>query len=151
MYLVIELLFESILYNILNTSSTTLPLSSIHRRRPGAELFLEVGKELAHQNFSMTCFGKKFPFLLLKFLIPFQICLSLPCQMFYMMTYMYMDLSSREEPLFRNKIFHDAFHDAFFHSVRTFARVRQHYFSKYWGMDAWAVPSPQIWGDCPSQ
>src|SRR6218665_77017 len=38
-----------------------------------------------------------------------------------------------------------------FYSLRTFTRIRQHYFSKYWGTDAWAVPPPQILGDRPPQ
>src|SRR6218665_637331 len=32
----------------------------------------------------------------------------------------------------------------FFCSVHPFALIRQHYFSKYWGTNAWAVPPPQI-------
>ena len=36
--------------------------------------------------------------------------------------------------------------DTFFYSVRTFARNRQHYFSKYGGTDAWTVPPLQIFG-----
>src|SRR6218665_1026237 len=32
-------------------------------------------------------------------------------------------------------------------SFHTFAHIRQHYFSKYWGgMNAWAVPPPQTLG-----
>jgi len=38
--------------------------------------------------------------------------------------------------------------DTVFYSVRTFARIRQHYFSKYWGMDACTAP-PQILGAVP--
>src|SRR6218665_1860886 len=34
----------------------------------------------------------------------------------------------------------------FVYSVRTFACIRQHYFSKYWGTIAWAVPPPKIFG-----
>src|SRR6218665_1041942 len=37
----------------------------------------------------------------------------------------------------------------FFYSVRTFARIRQHYFSKYWGINAWAIPHLKFWGDRP--
>src|SRR6218665_229526 len=39
----------------------------------------------------------------------------------------------------------------FFYSVRTFARIRQHYFSKYWG-DGCMGPSPTphiFWGTVP--
>jgi len=35
--------------------------------------------------------------------------------------------------------------NTFVYSVRTFARILQDYFSKYWGTDAWAAP-PQILG-----
>jgi len=38
----------------------------------------------------------------------------------------------------------------FFYSVRTFARIRQHYFSKYWGSDAWAVPHLKFLGTVPA-
>src|SRR6218665_955337 len=48
----------------------------------------------------------------------------------------YLTLSSQEKHLF--------------YSLHTFTRIRQHYFSKYWGTNAWAVPTPQIfWGDRP--
>src|SRR6218665_2414402 len=33
-----------------------------------------------------------------------------------------------------------------FYSVRTFARIRQHYFSKYWGDQCMGRPPPQILG-----
>src|SRR6218665_4122445 len=37
-----------------------------------------------------------------------------------------------------------------FYSVHPFAHIRQHYFPKYWGTNAWAVPPPQIfWGPSP--
>src|SRR6218665_1208709 len=39
----------------------------------------------------------------------------------------------------------------FFYSVHSFARIRQHYFSKYWGTNAWAVPHLKFWGDRPPQ
>jgi len=41
----------------------------------------------------------------------------------------YMTLSSQEKPLFQKRI--PWWH--LFYSVRTFAPIRQHYFSKYWG------------------
>src|SRR6218665_1861541 len=34
-----------------------------------------------------------------------------------------------------------------FYSVRTFARTRQHYFSKYWGDGCMGRPPPQILGE----
>src|SRR6218665_934027 len=49
----------------------------------------------------------------------------------------------------KNHYFRKEFLDkTIFYSVRTFARIRQHYvyFSKYWGTNAWAVPPPQILG-----
>jgi len=37
-----------------------------------------------------------------------------------------------------------------FYSVHTFTRIRQHYFSKYWGRtNAWAVPHLTFWGTVP--
>src|SRR6218665_3652120 len=45
----------------------------------------------------------------------------------------YMTLYSQEKPL-KNHYFRKEFlYDTFVYSVRTFARIRQHYFSKYWG------------------
>src|SRR6218665_949963 len=50
----------------------------------------------------------------------------------------------------KNHYFRKEFLDkTFFYSVRTFARIRQHYFSKYWGTNAWAVPHLKFWGDRP--
>jgi len=58
-----------------------------------------------------------------------------------------MTLSSQEKALFQKIIpWRHLFFTLF---VYTFARIRQHYFSKYWGTDAWAVLPPQIWGDHP--
>src|SRR6218665_137420 len=38
----------------------------------------------------------------------------------------------------------------FFYSVRTFARIRQHYFSKFWGDGCpEAAPHLKLWGDRP--
>ena len=48
----------------------------------------------------------------------------------------YMTLSSQEKNLF--------------YSFYTFAHIRQHYFSKYWGgTNAWAVSHLKLWGDRP--
>src|SRR6218665_366725 len=50
-------------------------------------------------------------------------------------------------PNFRKEFLDDTY---FFYSVRAFAPIPQHYFSKYWGANAWAVPPPQIFlGDRP--
>ena len=57
-----------------------------------------------------------------------------------------MTLSSQEKPLFQKRI--PWWH--LFYSVHTFARIRQHYFSKYWGTDAWAFPPPHIFLGGPS-
>jgi len=38
----------------------------------------------------------------------------------------------------------------FFYSVRTFARIRQHHFTKYWGDGCMGRPPPQISGASPS-
>src|SRR6218665_2196802 len=46
----------------------------------------------------------------------------------------------------------NSFMTPFLYSVRTFARIRQHYFSKYWrGTDAWAVTPPEIFGGLSPQ
>jgi len=44
-----------------------------------------------------------------------------------MFSVVYDPLPSQEQPLFQKGILYDTF----FYSVRAFARVRQHYFSKY--------------------
>src|SRR6218665_3978535 len=36
--------------------------------------------------------------------------------------------------------------NTFFYSIHTFTRIRQHYFSKYWGTNAWAVPPTSNFG-----
>ena len=47
----------------------------------------------------------------------------------------------------KNHYFRKEFlHKTNFYSVHPFARIRQHYFSKYWGTIAWAVPPPKIFG-----
>src|SRR6218665_2564023 len=47
----------------------------------------------------------------------------------------YMTLSSQDKHLF--------------YSVHTFARIRQHYFSKYWGDGCMGGPPPEILRDRP--
>ena len=64
-----------------------------------------------------------------RFFLSFSI--SLLCEMSY------MTLSS---PLFQKRI--PWWH--LFYSVRTFERIRQHYFPKYWGTNAWAVPTSNV-------
>src|SRR6218665_3991577 len=47
----------------------------------------------------------------------------------------------------KNHYFRKEFLDkTIFYSAHPFARIRQHYLSKYWGTNAWAVPPPQIFG-----
>src|SRR6218665_1759562 len=36
-----------------------------------------------------------------------------------------------------------------FFCVHAFKRIRQHYFSKYWGTNAWAALHLKFWGDRP--
>src|SRR6218665_478611 len=55
----------------------------------------------------------------------------------------YMTLSSREKPLFHKKNFLD---NTPFYSVRTFARIRQHNFTKYWGDGCMGRPHLKFWG-----
>ena len=58
----------------------------------------------------------------------------------------YMTLSSQGKPLFQKRIPLWQL----FYSVRTFARIWQHYFSKYWGDRCMSRPQPQIvLGDRP--
>src|SRR6218665_818167 len=52
----------------------------------------------------------------------------------------YTTLSSQEKPLFQKRI------RPFFGSVHPFACTRQHYFSKYWGTNAWAIPHLKFLG-----
>src|SRR6218665_1970893 len=59
----------------------------------------------------------------------------------------YMTLSSQEKPLFHEKI---PLRHLFFYSVRAFVPIRQHYFSKYWGTDARAVPHLKFWKNVPA-
>src|SRR6218665_2999766 len=59
---------------------------------------------------------------------------------------LYMTLSSQENSLFQKRI--PLWH--FFYSVRTFARIRQHYFSKYWGDGCMGRPhTSNSWGTVP--
>jgi len=39
--------------------------------------------------------------------------------------------------------------NTFSYSFHTFAHIRQHYFSEYWGTNAWAVPHLKLWGTVP--
>src|SRR6218665_4089635 len=57
-----------------------------------------------------------------------------------------MALSSREKPLFQKQFLDDTF----FYSVRTFARIRKHYFSKYWGDGCMDVPHLKFGGPSPT-
>src|SRR6218665_3925298 len=53
------------------------------------------------------------------------------------------------DPFFTSKThyFRKEFHDTtIFYSIRTFTRIRQHYFSKYWGDQCMGRPPPQILG-----
>jgi len=36
--------------------------------------------------------------------------------------------------------------NTFFYSFHTFAHIRQHYFSKIWGTNAWPSPHLKLWG-----
>ena len=59
----------------------------------------------------------------------------------------YMTPSSQEKPLFQKII--PLWHLFYSVHVSTFTRIRQHYFSKYWG-DVWAVPHLKFcWGTVP--
>ena len=107
-------------------------------------------KKFADQDFWLTFFQKKIPFSRPKFLMTFSLITD---QVFRIFTFFsqfsvsftmlngmsYMTLSS-QEPLFQERI--PLWH--LFYSVRTFARIRQDYFSKYWGDGCRDVLPPQI-------
>src|SRR6218665_3289932 len=57
----------------------------------------------------------------------------------------YITLSSQKNTISEK----NSFMTPFFYSVRTFARIRQHYFSKYWGDQCMGRPPPEILGDRP--
>src|SRR6218665_305935 len=84
----------------------------------------------------MTCF------LVIDLILPF---FSQIFRIFTMLNVVY-DLFFTRKTTISEK---NSFMTAFFYSVHTFARIPQHYFSKHWGTDAWAVPPPQIFGDRP--
>src|SRR6218665_2008616 len=119
----------------------------MHRRRPGAE-FGGDGKNFADQDFLMTFFRNKFPFLHLKFLMTFFKSSTMIFQFFLsfsrfsislLLVMLYMTLSSREKSLFQTKI-------PWKHLFFTLCASDRHYFSKYLGTDAWAVPHLKFWG-----
>src|SRR6218665_394009 len=62
--------------------------------------------------------------------------------------YVIYDPFFTKKPLFQKKFLDDTF----FHSVRTFAHIRQHCFSKYWGGAAACMGPPHLkffWGPSP--
>src|SRR6218665_4016140 len=59
----------------------------------------------------------------------------------------YMILSSQGKALYFRK---ELLYDTFFYSVRTFARIRQHCFSKYWSDGCMGrPPTSNFWEDRP--
>src|SRR6218665_3272781 len=59
----------------------------------------------------------------------------------------YMTISSQEKALFKKRI---PPRHLFFYSVRPFAPIPQHYFSKYWGGPMHGpFPHLKFWGDRP--
>ena|SRR6218665_1867889 len=109
----------------------------------------------------MTVFSKKFPFSRPKFLMKFLVFFShrpgfsdFPFLFpdFLYLYYVKCRIRPVYDPFLTRKTTiseKNSFMTLFFYSVRTFACIRQHYFSKYWGTDAWAVFPPQILGDRP--
>src|SRR6218665_1013025 len=55
----------------------------------------------------------------------------------------YMTLSSQQKALFQQK---NSLTTPIVSSLQAFAPIPQHYFSKYWGTNAWAVPPPHFLG-----
>src|SRR6218665_4004830 len=95
----------------------------------------------------MTFLRKEFPFLRQKFLMTFvfpHIFQILP--VFTVSNDTSVALPSREKPTFREK----TLDDTFFYSVRTFARIQQHYFSEYWVDECMGrPPTSKFWGVVP--
>src|SRR6218665_2553302 len=101
-------------------------------------------------------FLKKFPLSRPKFLMTFFLVID---QVFLIFPFLFLDfpylyrVKCHIWPFLpkKNHYFRKEFlDDTFFYSVRTFALIRQHYFSKYWGgrMHGPSTP-PQILGDRP--
>jgi len=82
-------------------------------------------------------FGKNFwwPFLVIDLVFRIFPFFSQIFRVFTMINIVYYPFLTRKTP--------------FFYSVHTFTRIRQHYFSKYWGDQCMGRPLPQIWGDRP--
>src|SRR6218665_1771369 len=109
-------------------------------RKPGAE-FEGTEKFFADQD---EVFSEKFPFWRQKFLMTFfsnRPDFSNFPSLFPDFPELYF-VSYRTQPFPHKK-------NTFFYFFHTFAHIRQHYFSKYWGTNAWAVPSLKLWGPSP--
>ena len=92
-------------------------------------------------------FRKRFPFSSRKFLKIFFLVIDQVFQIFFTV------LNVAYDPFFTRKTTiseKNSFIRPFFYSVRTFARIRQHYFSKYWGDQCIGrPPTPNFGGTVP--
>src|SRR6218665_1553523 len=106
----------------------------------------------------MMFFSEKFPFsrpkiLMTFFLVIDQVFLIFP--FFSQILRIFTVLNVIYDPFFTRKTAiskKNSLTTPFFYSVRTFARIRQHYFSKYWGVGGrMHGPSPHLkfWGNIP--
>src|SRR6218665_232887 len=92
----------------------------------------------------MTFFREKFPFPRPKFLMTFLVIdqVFLIFRIFTVLNVVYDPFFTRKAT-FSEK---NSLMTPFYNSVRTFARIRQHYFSKYWGDGCMGRPPPHILG-----
>src|SRR6218665_2400869 len=104
------------------------------------------GKMFRGPRFPSYVFSKKKPFSRPKFLMTFlvidQVFRIIP---FFSQIFRIFYFPHKNKHYFRKEFFYDTF----CYSVRTFARIRQHYFSKYWGDGCMGRPPPQILGGPP--
>src|SRR6218665_2311031 len=102
----------------------------------------------------MTIFSGKFPFTRPKIVMTFLVIY----QVFHIFPFFFPDspylhsVKCRKWPFLHKKKHYfrkNSLTTPFFTLFVPFARIPQHYFSKYWGTDAWAIPPPQILGNRP--
>src|SRR6218665_1190447 len=152
--LIVPTIIAATLMPSLPLRDTIISLGFNQWRRPGAE-FGENGNLFRGARFQNDVFFEKnYHFRVLKFSWPFfvgidQVFLIFP--FFFQILRIFTVLNVVYQSPFLNKNNHyfrkEFLGDTFFYSVRTFARIQQHYFSKYWGdrctSNLLGGPSPQ--------
>src|SRR6218665_568359 len=122
-------------------------------RRPGAEFWGD-GKFFRGPRFLNDVFSEKISNFTAKisddlFLVIDQVFRIFPFfsqifPLFTMLDVVYDPFLTRKTTLFQKELLYDTF----FYSVRTFTHIRQHYFSKYWGVRMHGPsPTSNFWGD----